>query len=408
LTLSRRLRTQGGPLLRAWAGPLLLIALGLLVVACSSASSPGNAPGAANPTPSPTPVPTPLRPAPLTGDPIGILAWAFTPIFQALFIILMAAYKAVGDIGVAIIILTIVIRIPLIPLFRQQIVSMRYTQLLGPEVREVQRRFKGDRQRIMTETQALYRSYGISQFSGCLPLLLQMPLLFIMYQVIRDGLTNFDITPMLTVFGTKILDISCNAVPSANPCVTTTVAWLGGLDVGKPHVDVTIPLIAGIGVPISIIALVSAVLQVLQSRMTMPPLDPNNPDPNARITRQTMLFLPLIFIIYAGFLPAGLYIYYVATTVIAIVQQYFIVGFGSLFPLFGWEPAFARNHTPRFPVALPAPKEITRPAGAPPRGSASGRGASPERGSSPARSSDPASTVRPKQRGRQGRRGRRR
>ena len=408
MTLSRRLRTQGGPLLRAWAGPLLLIALSLLVVACSGASSPGNAPGAANPTPTPTPVPTPLRPAPLTGDPIGILAWAFTPIFQALFIVLMAGYKAVGEIGIAIIILTIVIRIPLIPLFRQQIVSMRYTQLLGPEVREVQRRFKGDRQRIMTETQGLYRSYGISQFAGCLPLLLQMPLLFIMYQVIRDGLTNFDVTPMLTVFGTKILDISCSAVPSTNPCVTTTVAWLGGLDVGKPHVDVTIPLIAGIGIPISIIALVSAVLQVLQSRMTMPPLDPNNPDPNARITRQTMLFLPLIFIIYAGFLPAGLYIYYVATTVIAIAQQYFIVGFGSLFPLFGWEPGFARNHTPRFPVALPAPKEITRTAGAPTRGSASGRGASPERGASPARTSDPASTVRPKQRGRQGRRGRRR
>jgi YidC/Oxa1 family membrane protein insertase len=390
-------------------GPLLLIAIVLLVAACSAGSTPpGNAPAAPNVTPSPTPVPTPLRPAPLTGDPVGILAFAFTPIFQALFIVLMAAYKAVGDIGIAIIILTIVIRIPLIPLFRQQIVSMRYTQLLGPEVREIQRRFKGDRQKIMTETQDLYRSYGISQFAGCLPLLLQMPLLFIMYQVIRDGLTNYDITPMLTVFGTKVLDISCPSVPQAAPCVQTTVAWLGGLDVGKPHLDVTIPLIAGIGIPISIIALVSAVLQVVQSRMTMPPLDPNNPDPNARITRQTMLFLPLIFIVYAGFLPAGLYIYYVATTVIAIVQQYFIVGWGSLFPLFGWDPAFARNHTPRFPVALPAPKDITRPAGAPTRGSAAGRGASPERGSSPARMSDPASTVRPKQRGRQGRRGRRR
>ncbi len=375
---------------------LAIAAVAVVVAACSGAASPGQAPGAAVPTPTPSPTPTPLHPAVFSADPIGALAWAFTPIFQGLFLVLIAAYKLIGDIGIAIIILTIVIRIPLIPLFRAQTVSMRTTQLLGPHVKEIQRRYKGDRQKIFEETQALYRSYGISQFAGCLPLLLQMPLLFIMYQVIRDGLTNYDITPMLTVFGTKLLDISCNAVASAEPCIRTTVGWLGGLDVGKPHLDLTIPLVAGIGIPISLIAIVSAVLQVLQSRMTMPPLDPTNPDPNARITRQTMIVLPLIFVVYAGFLPAGLYIYYIASTIISIIQQYFIVGWGSLFPLFGWDPAFARDHTPRFPVSLPAPIQAARAAGAPTRPSAQDRAASA------------ASTVRPRERGRQGRRGRRR
>jgi YidC/Oxa1 family membrane protein insertase len=382
--------------------PLLLVAaIAILVAACSGASSPGQAPGAAQPTPTPSASPTPLRPAPLSPDPIGLLAWAFTPIFQALFIVLVAAYKVTGDIGIAIIVLTIVIRIPLIPLFRAQTVSMRTTQLLGPQVKEIQRRYKGDRQKIFEGTQALYRSYGISQFSGCLPILLQMPLLFIMYQVIRDGLTNYDVTRMLTVFGQKVIDISCPAAPTfvngvVQPCINTTVWWLGNLRVGDPHVDFTIPLIAGIGLPISIIAIVSAILQVIQSRMTMPPLDPSNPDPNARITRQTMLFLPLIFIVYAGFLPSGLYIYYIASTIISIIQQYLIVGWGSLFPLFGWDPAFARNHTPRFPVALPAPIQSTRAGEAPTRPTAQDRAASA------------ASTVRPRERGRQGRRGRRR
>ena len=107
------------------------------------------------------------------------------------------------------------------------------------------------------------------------------------------------------------------------------------------------------------------------------------------VTESTaVVFLPL--------LPAGLYIYYIASTIISVIQQYLIVGWGSTFPLFGWDPAFARNYTPRFPVALPAPIQSTRAAGAPARPTAQNRAASA------------ASTVRSRERGRQGRRGRRR
>ncbi len=377
---------------RSWIRPLLLIGAVVLIVAACSGASTGPS-GAAAPT-SATPIPTPLRPAPLTGDPIGILAWAFTPIFQVLFIILIAFYRVTGDIGIAIVLLTIVIRIPLIPLFRSQTVSQKRMQLLQPELREIAKRYKGDRNKISQMQQALYKERGVNPLSGCLPLLLQLPLLFIMYQVIRDGLTNYDVTPMLTVFGQKVVDITCPTLPSAEPCIRTTVAWLGGLDVGKPHVDWLIPLVV-FDFPVSIIAIVSAVLQVFQSRMTLPALDPANPDPNARITRQTMLFLPLIFVFYAALLPAGLYIYYIASTIISIIQQYLIVGWGSSFPLFGWDPAFARNHTPRFPVATPAPIESTRAAGAPARPTAQDRAA------------NAASTVRPRERGRPGRQGRR-
>jgi YidC/Oxa1 family membrane protein insertase len=391
---------------RSWIGPLLLIALvALVVAACAGvapSAAPSLAPGASavpTPSPSPTPLPTPLHPAPLGADPFSLLAWAFTPIFQVAFLILVAFYKVVGDIGLAIILLTVVIRLPLIPLFRRQIVSMRSTQLLGPQVKEIQKRYKGERQKIFDETQALYRSHGISQFSGCLPILLQMPLLFVMYQVIREGLTAYDITPMLTIAGQKIIDVSCGPLTEVNnrvqPCIHTLVAWLGGLDVGQPHVDVTIPILS-FGLGISGIAIVSAILQIFQSRMTLPPLDKANPDPNARIQRQTMLFLPLIFILYANILPAGLYIYYITSTIISIIQQYLIVGWGSTFPLFGWNPAFAQGHTPRFPVATPAPTQSTRATGAPARPSDKDRAASA------------ASTVRSRERGRQGRRGRRR
>src|SRR6185295_935345 len=221
---------------------LVLLAIFVVLVLSACAGAPAGSPGASGATASPTPLPTPLHPAPLGADPFSLLSWAFTPIFQLVFIILIGFDKLVGDIGIAIILLTIVIRIPLIPLFRKQTVSMRTTQLLAPEVREIQRRNKGNRQAIFDETQAMYRSYGVSQFSGCLPILLQMPLLFVMYQVIREGLTNYDVSTMLTVFGQKVIDLGCPSVPQfvnniVVPCVNTKVAWLGGLDVGQPHID---------------------------------------------------------------------------------------------------------------------------------------------------------------------------
>src|SRR4029077_12458115 len=171
----------------------------------------------------------------------------------------------------------------------------------------------------------------------------------------REGLTNYDVGSMLTVFGNRIIDLNCPTVPEfvnhiVVPCVNTKVAWLLGLDVGQPHIDFGVPIpILNVTLGISLIAIVSALLQVVQSRMTMPPVDPASPDPSARMTRQTMVILPLIFVFYAGFLPAGLYIYYTASTIISIIQQYLIVGWGSLFPLFGWDPRLALEPTPRLP-----------------------------------------------------------
>ena len=83
--------------------------------------------------------------------------------------------------------------------------------------------------------------------------------------------------------------------------------------------------------------------------MTLPAADPKNDDPNVKVQRQMAYFLPLISILYGGVLPAGLFIYWITATIIQIVQQYLILGWGSMFPLFGWYPEFARDHTPRSP-----------------------------------------------------------
>ena len=105
----------------------------------------------------------------------------------------------------------------------------------------------------------------------------------------------------------------------------------------------------------SALALVSACLQLIQTRM----MTQRSSDPSAASQQRIFLFLPLISIFYGAFLPAGLFIYWIVFTAYSIVQQYLIVGWGSLFPLFGWTPGFAMDHTPRFPVPTPAPQRAT-------------------------------------------------
>jgi YidC/Oxa1 family membrane protein insertase len=344
---------------RSWIGPVLLIAaIAILVAACAPGG--GGVDASGNPIP-PSPHP-PLEPAQPGADPISLLAWLFTPIFKFLFIILAAVYNLFwglgfpGAVGWAIVVLTLVVRGVLIPLFRMQLVSQRRMQMLQPEMREIQKRYKGDRLKAQQAQQELYKERGINPLSGCLPLLLQLPLLFIMYSVIQNGITNQDPNAMLNVLGVQVVTIDCQNIDANGvvnpyePCMDTHVPILG--DVSKPQVLFTI-----IGVGISILAIASALLQLLQSRMMLPPPDPENTDPNVRIQRQMMLFLPAISILYGGFLPAGLFIYWIVATLFSIVQQYLIVGWGGMFPILGREPAFARDHTPRFPVQMPPPPE---------------------------------------------------
>lgn len=387
---------------RRWAGPLLLVALALIVAACVPGGN-GAPGGSGGPSPSThNPAAVPLEPAHPT-DPFNVFAWLFTPIFQVLFIILVAVYDAAravgvpGAIGVAIIVLTLVVRGILIPLFRRQLVSQRRMQMLQPELNEVKRRYKGDRLKIQQAQQELMRERGVNPVSGCLPVVLQLPLLFIIYSVIQNGITNFNPTAMLKIGGVQVVPLTCPSTPvfdppgSAHviPCIDPIVPWLGNLDISRPQT------IAIFGFGLSILAVVSALLQLVQSRMMLAPADPTNDDPNVRVQRQMMLFLPLISVLYGGLLPAGLFIYWIVATLFSIIQQYLIVGWGAMFPLFGWTPAFAQNHTPRFPVSLPPPDPTKRSPTSPSRDFTQ-------------RATSAEKTIRPRERGRQGRRGRRR
>jgi YidC/Oxa1 family membrane protein insertase len=410
------------PILRAALLLGLVVGVMLLVAACSpinQSAPPGAslAPGAsATPaaTPGPTaaaPSPTPLivKPAALSADPVSILAWLFNPIFQFFLILLVGIHSVVGDMGVAIILTTLLVRTALVPLMRRQMVSMRKMQAIAPEIKEIQRRFKSDRVKIQQATMALYKERGVSQ-AGCLTALLPILLILPMYQVVREGLQAADLVESLKVFGFQVVPLTCPPphliiLPDGKegfaPCIDSAISWLGGIHAsgfgGQIPLPVALPLI---GAGISLFALFYTALQLVASRMALPPHDASIPlDSNQRTQRAMALWLPLITVLYGSAIPVGVFIYLIVSTMYQIVQQFFTTGWGGMFPLFGRTPAFARGHSPRFPVAVhTAPTSTARPAGAP-------APPNPER-SALDRTASANATIR--QRGRQGRRGRRR
>jgi YidC/Oxa1 family membrane protein insertase len=376
--------------------PILFIAaVALVVAACAPASNTGS-PGA-----SPSFTQLPLHPAVPGANPIDLLAWLFTPIFQTLFITLVLLDRLFGNIVFAIIVLTILLRILVIPLYRRQLTSTRQMQLLQPEIKELQRKYKGDRVKQQAAVQEYYRQRGINPAGGCLPIVLQFGLLIPMYSVFSQGLTNHDITQLLQVGPidlASILNISCPTAPLfdaaghvLNPCLD---AKAFGINWGLPEPVTTGIYVLGFG--LSILAVISSLLQLVASRMTLPASDPKNDDPNTKVQRQMAYFLPLISILYGGLLPAGLFLYWITATIIQVIQQYLILGWGGMFPLFGWHPEIARNHAPRFPVKMPEIKPIdpSQPSAA-------------ERAKTVDRDLSAQSTIRPN-RTRSGRRGRRR
>jgi YidC/Oxa1 family membrane protein insertase len=394
-------------------GLLLLVAL---VIGACEPIQPSGAPGASlvpgasltpgvtsGPTvaPSGTPLPTPLvvRPAELKADPVSILAWLFNPIYQLFLILMVGMYTIVKDMGVAIILTTLIVRTALVPLMRRQMVSMRRMQAIAPEVKEIQRRYKADRAKQQQATMALYKERGVSQ-AGCLVALLPLLLILPMYQVVSEGLRASDLVESLKVFGFQVVPLVCPSPPTLQACIDSTIPWLGGIQAsghgGLIPLPFTIPIINMTG--ISLFALFYTALQLVASRMALPPHDPNTPlDQQARTQRTLAIWLPLITILYGNIIPVGVFIYLIVSTIYQIVQQFFTTGWGGMFPLFGRTPAFAVDHQPRFPVAVPtAPTSTSRTAGAPAR---------PER-SDLDRTTSANQTIR--HRGRQGRRGRRR
>jgi YidC/Oxa1 family membrane protein insertase len=132
------------------------------------------------------------------------------PVERLLFDVLQALHGVLGDYGVAIIGLTVVIRILLLPLTLKQTKSMYELQRIQPKIKELQEKYKNDKQKLQEETLKFYQDNKVNPFGGCLPLLLQMPVFFALFRML--GTTGE--TPGL--FPQYIASLSAEAAEAAS------------------------------------------------------------------------------------------------------------------------------------------------------------------------------------------------
>ena len=297
----------------------------------------------------------------------------FLPLFNLLIFVYQLPFF---DFAMAIIVFTIVIRTILAPLFVRQIRSQKEMQRMQPLVRELQRKHKGNRQKIAEETMALYKEHGVNQFGGCLPVILQLPILFALYQALirasgvlqgftipQDKQAAFDALQQAGVVEAvsgqantfrvafegacdlpqyaqlpQFLPLNCQLIDpiKLSAHVDTTVGWLLGLDLAKVDHVFAIPVL---GFALSFLAVIAAVLQFVQVKMTSP--RPNADDPTSSMTSTMTYTFPLLTIIWGGIFPSGLILYWIVYTAYLVVQQFLIMGWGNLFPIFGWQPGWA-------------------------------------------------------------------
>jgi YidC/Oxa1 family membrane protein insertase len=353
----------------------------------------------------------------------------FTPpwdvFFLPLFNLLIFFYNLpFFDFALAIIVFTIVIRTLLAPLFVRQIRSQKEMQRMQPLVREVQRKHKGNRQKISEETMALYREHGVNPAAGCLPVILQLPILFALYQALirasgvvqgftvnDDNRAAFETLESenliratertneyvvatsgpcnLPEFGQlpQFLPINCQLVEplQLGTPVDTVVGWLAnpftGVHLNLAEIDTAFSLPLFGGFALSLLAIIAAILQFVQVKMTSP--RPNPDDPTSAMTSTMTYTFPLLTIIWGGIFPSGLILYWIVYTAYLVVQQFIIMGWGNLFPIFGWQPRWApapsgiaaaatrsRSVDATEPIAAPQPSNPRAPAPAGNRASA--------------------------------------
>src|SRR5438105_3920598 len=111
----------------------------------------------------------------------------FGPIFDGIAWLLSVFYSVVPDLGIAIVLLTMVIMVLLYPLTAKQAKSMIAMQRVQPEIKKLQAKYKGDRQKMNEELMKFYQEHKINPLAGCLPLLVQLPILFSLFRVLRDS-----------------------------------------------------------------------------------------------------------------------------------------------------------------------------------------------------------------------------
>lgn len=198
----------------------------------------------------------------------------FAPIARPLLHVLKFFYSFIGNYGVAIILLTAIIKALFWPLTQKSYSSMKAMQKLQPEMLRIKEKYKNDRERLNRETMELYKTNRVNPLGGCLPMLVQIPVFFALYKVLLDA-------------------IELRHAPFA--------LWLTDLSAKDPYY--VTPIVMG-------------ATMFIQQKMT-----PTNMDP---VQAKMFMIMPIVFTFLFLNFPSGLVIYWLVNNVLTIAQQFFI------------------------------------------------------------------------------------
>lgn len=219
------------------------------------------------------------------------------PIFNALIFF----YNLLGDMGLAIIAITLIVKLVLLPLANKAFRAQRRMQALQPELKKLQDKHKGDREAMSKELMAFYQREGVNPASSCIPVVVQIPVLIALFFVFRDAVTG------------QHLDALYNFVHRPEHLNST---FLGLIDLSKrPNTGLAY-----------LLPVVTGGLQFVQSRMLLPKDGTAPAGPGAAgMSKQLTYLFPALTFVFATTLPAALPLYWATSTLFTIAQQYVIM-----------------------------------------------------------------------------------
>ncbi len=225
-----------------------------------------------------------------------------TIFYQPILNLLVFLYNVVPgqDLGVAIVLLTIVIKLILLPLSKQAIKSQKALQELQPKINEIKKEYAGKKEEMGKAMMGLYKENKVNPFSSCLPLLIQLPFLFAVFAVFRDGFANGS------------LDMVYSFI--ARPEVINTMS-LGFIDLSARNI------------PIAVLAGAAQYWQVKMMMTKKPEVHTEgskDEDMMAMMNKQMVYFMPVITVFIGMSFPGGLALYWLVTTILTGVQQLYV------------------------------------------------------------------------------------
>ena len=207
-----------------------------------------------------------------------------------------------GNFGLAIIVLTIIVRLILLPLTFKQTQSTVAMQALQPKLQEIQKKYARDQGKLQQEMMRLYKEAGINPLGCAWPMLIQMPIWIALYQSIMQALAA---TPENLLSLSQHL-YSWDMVGQAIPLNEDFL----GLNLSQPDSTLILAILVGV------------TMWVQQKMVTPPATDPKQ----QQMSSMTTLMMPMMFAFFTMSFPSGLALYWVVSNIIGIVIQYFIAG----------------------------------------------------------------------------------